>query len=57
MPEGHNTDAALHRDTDSYIWAYEHLKCTFVKPNNSKNLVSCKSVILMIHPSGMVPLI
>jgi hypothetical protein len=24
MPEGRNADAALHRDTDSYIWAYEH---------------------------------
>jgi hypothetical protein len=24
MPEGCNADAALLRDTDSYIWAYEH---------------------------------
>jgi hypothetical protein len=24
MPDGRNTDAALHRDTYSYIWAYEH---------------------------------
>jgi hypothetical protein len=24
MPEGRNADAALHRDTDSYIWAYKN---------------------------------
>jgi hypothetical protein len=25
MPEGRNADAALQGDTDSYIWAYEHI--------------------------------
>jgi hypothetical protein len=24
MPEGHNADPALHIDTNSYIWTYEH---------------------------------
>jgi hypothetical protein len=51
MPEGRNADAALHRDTDSYIWTYE--ECTFVKPNTLKSLVSCKSVILLICPSDI----
>jgi hypothetical protein len=48
MPAGRNSDAALHRDTVTF----GH---TFVKPNKGKNLVSCKSAILLILPSGMMP--
>jgi hypothetical protein len=44
MPEGRNTDAALHRDTDR---AHEHW-------NKHKNLFSCKSAILLIRPHGMM---
>lgn len=40
--------------TVSY-WAYKHYQCTFLKLNKHKNLVSCKSVILLIYRSGKMP--
>jgi hypothetical protein len=50
MQEGRIADAAVHRATDSYIWALiMHIS------NKRKNLVSFKSVILLIRPSGMMP--
>jgi hypothetical protein len=55
MPEKHNADATLERDTNSYIWVYKHQQFTFVKQNKPKNLVSCESAILLIHPSSMMP--
>jgi hypothetical protein len=37
------------------MWAYEHLYRTVVKPNNGKNLVCCKSAILVISFSNVMP--
>jgi hypothetical protein len=52
MPERRNTDTALHRDTATF--GRMNTNNDICKPNKRKNVVSYKSVILLIWPSGMM---